>query len=642
MRRLILGVGVAGLGIVALDRGFPPPAPPSVATEILARDGRLLSVLPAPGGVWRLATSPRDVPPELLEQLLANEDRRFRQHPGVDPLALARAAWQWVRAGRVVSGGSTITMQVARLLEPRPRTLRAKAIEIARALQLEARHSKEEILSLWLTLAPMGGNLEGVRAGALAWFGRPAIALDAAEAALLVALPRRPEALRPDRHPVAAAVARDRALRRAGDVAAEAPVPVARLPMPDAAPHLARELARAAPGERRIVTTIDLALQREAASLVATARLPERTAMAIVVADLAGGELRAVVGGAWGDPTRAGGLDLTRAVRSPGSAFKPALYALAFDRGPATPATLVEDLPRRFGAYAPENYDRGFAGPVTLAEALRRSLNLPAVALLDSVGPIAFAAALKTAGAPARLPPHTDAALPLALGGFGTTLREAVGLHAALAHGGIARPLHALPGEVAATSAFAPRAAGQVMDILTRPFPTGGPSGIAWKTGTSWGGRDAWALGADRRHAAGVWVGRPDGTLLPAGATGAGFALPWLAALFERLPPAPRAATPTAVATGATGADRLRLVFPPPGAVLPPDAPVILRASGGQRPLRFLIDGAPLASEAARRETAWRTPGPGFHRVTVLDATGAAATVELRIRTPEAAVEPRF
>jgi len=633
MRQLILGVVAAGTGIVALDRGFPPPAPPPVATEILARDGRLLSVLPAPGGVWRLATTPRDVPPELVEQLLANEDRRFRQHPGVDPLALARAAWQWARAGRVVSGGSTITMQVARLLEPRPRTLRAKAIEIARALQLEARHSKDEILSLWLTLAPMGGNLEGVRAGALAWFGRPAIALDAAEAALLVALPRRPEALRPDRHPVVAASARDRVLRRAGGAAADAPVPLARQAMPDAAPHLARELARAAPAERWIATTIDLALQREVASLVATARLPERAALAVVVADLASGELRAVVGGAWGDPTRAGALDLTRAVRSPGSAFKPALYALAFDRGPATPATLVEDLPRRFGNYAPENYDRAFAGPVTLADALRRSLNLPAVALLDGVGPLAFAAALKAAGAPPRLPPHADAALPLALGGFGTTLREAVALHAALANGGIARPLHALPGGVAAAPAFAPRAAAQVTEILTRPLPAGGPPGIAWKTGTSWGGRDAWALGADLRHTVGVWVGRPDGTPLPPGTTGTSTALPWLAALFARLPAAPRipSATSPAMIGTAQSAGRLRLLFPPPDAVLSTGIPVTLRASGGQRPLSFLVDGVKLASDAARREASWQPTGPGFHRVTILDAAGSAASVTMRV-----------
>ncbi|WP_369407945.1 transglycosylase domain-containing protein, partial [Roseomonas rosulenta] len=192
--------------MLALDRIFPPDLSRLHATgvEVFDRDGRTLSVLPAPGGVWRLRTTEADVPATLTDLLVAAEDRRFRGHPGVDPVALSRAVVQWVRAGRVVSGGSTLTMQAARLLEPRPRTLRSKAIEIFRALQLEARFSKDEILGIWLTLAPQGGNIEGIRAGSLAWFGRPAARLDAAEAALLVALARRPASLRPDRHPEAA------------------------------------------------------------------------------------------------------------------------------------------------------------------------------------------------------------------------------------------------------------------------------------------------------------------------------------------------------------------------------------------------------------------------------------------------------
>ncbi|WP_338147902.1 transglycosylase domain-containing protein, partial [Neoroseomonas alkaliterrae] len=203
IRHALLAAAALVLAVVALDRIAPPDLSRlrAVGVEVRDREGRVVSVLPAPGGVWRLATAVADVPPELVDLLVAAEDRRFRWHPGVDPVALARAAVQWVRAGRVVSGGSTLTMQAARLLEPRPRTLRSKAIEILRALQLEARFSKEEILGIWLTLAPQGGNIEGVRAGALAWFGRPAARLDAAESALLVALARRPAALRPDRHP---------------------------------------------------------------------------------------------------------------------------------------------------------------------------------------------------------------------------------------------------------------------------------------------------------------------------------------------------------------------------------------------------------------------------------------------------------
>ncbi|MBV1799225.1 penicillin-binding protein 1C [Siccirubricoccus sp. G192] len=646
---------ILGAGILALDRALPPDLSRlhSLGTEVLDREGRTLSVLPAPGGIWRLATAAGDVPPHLIELLIAAEDRRFRLHPGVDPLALARAAVQWARAGRVVSGGSTLTMQAARLLEPRPRSLRSKAIEILRALQLEARFSKDEILGIWLTLAPQGGNLEGVRAGALAWFGRPAGRLDPAEAALLVAIPRRPEALRPDRHPERATAARNALLtRRAEGAAGITPadtefalamrVPERRLPMPRLAPHLARELAQGA-DTPRIASSLDLGLQR-AAEEIATAALrglPDRASLALLVADLHSREVRALVGGDFGDQGRAGALDLTRAIRSPGSALKPVLYAMAFEAGIAAPETLLADLPRRFGGYAPENFNRDFAGRITVADALRQSLNLPAVALLAELGPLRFAAALKAAGAPPRLPPGTDPSLPLALGGLGTTLREMVGLYAALGDGGRAAPLRLVPMTPAGAGrlVFEPRAAGLATAILVNPFPAGGPPDIAWKTGTSWGGRDAWALGLDARHVVGVWVGRPDGTPLP-GATGARIALPLLARLFERLPPAPRSPLPARIVTspGATPAlaeamDRLRLVFPPPGAVLE-EGPghVTLRASGGRRPLTFLVDGSPVPAEPARREAAWTPPGPGFYRVTVLDAEGAAARAEVRVR----------
>lgn len=657
MRRIALAGAVllallAG-GAVTLDRALPPDLSRLHATgvEVLDRQGRTLSVLPAPGGIWRLATTPADVPPHLVAMLVAAEDRRFRHHPGVDPIALARAAGQWAAAGgRVVSGGSTLTMQAARLLEPRPRTLRSKAIEIARALQLEARFTKDEILGIWLTLAPMGGNLEGVRAGALAWFGRPAATLDLAEAALLVAIPRRPEALRPDRHPARAAAAREAMLRHRAAAAlapgdhpdtATAPIPTARLPLPRHAPHLARELARLPPPEAeggRIATTLDLSLQRAAEGIAAEALrgLPDRASIALVVADTATREIRALVGGAFGDPGRAGMLDLTRAARSPGSAAKPFLYAMGFEAGLAAPETLLADLPRRFGGYAPENFDRGFAGRLRVADALRQSLNLPAVGLLAEIGPVRFASALKAAGAPPLLPPGTDPSLPLALGGYGTTLREMVTLYATLAGGGQAAPLRTTPGPPQATMrVLDARAAALAAAILVQPFPAGGPAGLAWKTGTSWGGRDAWALGFDGRHVAGIWVGRPDGTPIP-GATGARTALPLLARIFERLPAAPRAplpqARPLAVA-GADRIDRLRLLFPPPGAALA-EGPghVTLRAAGGQRPLTFLVDGLPVPAEPARREAAWVPPGRGFYRITVLDAEGAVARAEVRVR----------
>lgn len=651
-RVALLAVALLGAAVVTLDRLLPPDLSryQAVGVEVLDREGRVLSVLPAAGGVWRLRTGATDVPPHLLAMLLAAEDRRFRHHPGVDPLAIARAAAQWARAGRVVSGGSTITMQAARLLEPRPRTLRSKAVEILRALQLEARFSKDEILGIWLSLAPQGGNLEGLRAGSLAWFGRSPATLDAAESALLVALARRPEALRPDRHADAARRARDAVLlsRAAGAgevngderaVALAGDVPRHRQPMPRLAPHLARDVARGAAPGARIATTLDRDLQRAAERLAQdTLRgLPERTALALVIAETATREVRALVGGAFGEASRAGSLDLTRAVRSPGSALKPFVYALAFEGGVARPDSVLADLPLRFGGYAPENFDRNFAGRVTAADALRQSLNLPAVALLNEVGALRFAGLLKAAGTPPRLPAGAEPSLPLALGGAGMTLRGMVSLYAMLGDEGRAAPLRVAPPDVAPANGprpvLAPRAVAAVAAVLVQPFPGGGPPGVAWKTGTSWGGRDAWAFGLDARHVAGVWIGRPDGTPIP-GATGRSLALPVLARGFALLPAAPRepALVRAAPSSFAENADRLRLLFPMPGAVLAEGGSVTIRAAGGRRPLTFLVDGAPLEVERARREAAWSPPGPGFYRITVLDADGVAVRAELRVR----------
>ena len=630
----------AGLGVVAvlaclwaLDRLFPPNLTrlATTGTEILDRLGRTVALRPAPGGVWRFRTAASDVAPVLLETLIRTEDRHFWHHPGVNPLALARAAAQDLRAGRIVSGGSTLTMQTARLLEPRPRTIRSKLIEIARALQLEWRYSKRDILGFWLTLAPYGGNLEGVRAGSMAWFGVSPRLLDETQAALLVAIPRRPEAMRPDRHPEAARALRNRiAGGDGGDV------PRARLPPP----RHAMQAIPPRPGATdrgRLPTTLDLplqiALERLAAGQVRT--LPERASLALLVADARSREIRAIVSGDDGPAeARAGALDLTRAVRSPGSALKPFIYAMAFEDGIAGPETRLDDLPRRFGAYAPEDFDRGFAGSVTAADALRRSLNLPAVALLDQVGPLKFLSRLKQAGVAPRLPRGADASLPLALGGVGITLREMVGLYAALATNGSALGVRLFPGGEGPGRAFLqPRSAAAIASVLTQPFPDSGLPGIAWKTGTSWGGRDSWAFGFDRTHVVGVWVGRPDGTPMP-GATGRAQALPLLARVFEQLPAAPRD-LPAPMKSEVTlngGANVLRLLFPPPNAVLSGDGPVTLRAMGGRRPLTFLIDGALLSTDPARREIAWLPPAPGFYRLAVLDAAGAVARVGVRVK----------
>jgi penicillin-binding protein 1C len=355
----------------------------------------------------------------------------------------------------------------------------------------------------------------------------------------------------------------------------------------------------------------------------------------MLVGDLHSREIRALYPGAWRDQDRSGALDLTMAVRSPGSALKPFIYAMAFADGIVAPDTLLPDLPHRFGSYAPENFDRGFAGSITAADALRRSLNLPAVALLDRVGPLRFAATLRAAGAVLRLPRGADPSLPLALGGAGITLRQAAGLYAALATDGTGGSLRLLADERTASPEFLPASAARsVADVLTRPMPQFGPHGIAWKTGTSWGGRDTWALGFDSGHVVAVWIGRPDGTPLP-GATGTSLALPQLARVFDLLPKAPRTvmSAPEQRPHPTTSAsDALHLLFPPPGAVLSADGQVTIRVMGGRRPLTFLVDGAPLPTDRVRRDVAWLPPGPGLYRLTVLDADGAAVRAAVQVR----------
>lgn len=627
---------VAALGAL-LDYTFPPNLSrlTTVGTEILDHQGRPVALLPAPGGVWRFRAPSQ--PPLLTNLLIAVEDRHFWYHPGVDPLALLRATAQFVRSGHIVSGGSTLAMQAARLLEPRPRTLRSKLIEIARALQLEAHFGRRGVLDIWLTLAPFGGNLEGARAGSLAWFGVPPEALEPAQAALLVAIPRRPERLRPDRHPAAAQVVRDRVLavgiRAHLFDAAITPVPTTRVPLPCHAPQLLASL----PHGTQVRTTLDLPLQEalERLGRDELQTLPRHVSVAMLIADARPREIRAIYPGAWADQDRAGALDLTLAVRSPGSALKPFIYAMAFADGIVGPDTVVPDLPRHFGGYAPENFDRGFAGSITAGDALRRSLNLPAVALLDHVGPLRFAATIRAAGANLHLPRGADPSLPLALGGDGITLRDAVALYAALATDGTAAPLRLVAGPPAPHTDFLSAAAArEVADVLTRPLPNFGPGGIAWKTGTSWGGRDAWALGFDASHVVGVWIGRPDGTPVPS-ATGASMALPLMSRVFDLLPKDPRVVLPDTdhgAQRTPLDTDALHLLFPPPGAVLSADGPVTIRVMGGQRPLTFLVDGVPLPSERVRREAPWQPTGPGFYRVTVLDADGSAVHAAVQVR----------
>ena len=433
------------------------PAPRGEALEystlVVDREDRLLRPYATPDGRWRVPATLAHVDPRYIEMLLAYEDRRFRTHPGVDPLSMARAAYQFVTSGRIVSGGSTLTMQVARLLEPRAeRTLSAKFRQMARAVQLERSLSKDEVLALYLSLAPYGGNLEGVRAASLAYFGKEPRRLSMAEAALLVVLPQSPESRRPDRSPAAARNARDRVLDRiasSGRIPADEValaklegVPSGRKPMPALAPHAADQAVAQMPGRKIHRLTIDASLQRSLQELArerARALGPD-ISVAIVAVDHATGEVLARVASAdYFDERRAGQVDMTHALRSPGSALKPFIYGLAFEDGAVHPETLIEDRPVRYGGYAPENFDMTFQGTVSVRRALQMSLNVPAVAVLDKVGASRFSARLAQAGAPLVLPKGEAPGLAIALGGVGIKLTDLTMLYAGLARGASAQ-----------------------------------------------------------------------------------------------------------------------------------------------------------------------------------------------------------
>lgn len=675
VRRLTQGlVGFMALqtAVFALDVAFPPnlTRARSASPVVLDRHGAWLRALPVEDGRWRLRADLARTDPEFLRRVVALEDARFWLHPGVDPFAAARAVGSAIVHGHPTSGASTLTMQTARLLEPRPRTLASKLIETARAFQLEARFSKREILALYLTLAPYGGNLEGVRAASLSYFGHEPESLTDAEQALLIALPQSPEARRPDLHPAAARAARRvvlARLARAGRLSAPAAVEAAGDPLPGRAAfparawHAAGELARIAPADAStVVSTLDATLQsrlEDLARAAAAGEGPNATA-AILVVELNGRAVRGAVGSA-GLSARGGWIDMTRALRSPGSTLKPFIYAFAFEEGIAAPDTQIDDSPLRFADYQPENFDRTFHGKVTAREALAQSLNVPAVATLANVGPEAFEARLVAAGVTLKRP-HAETRAPglaLALGGAGMSLRDLALLYAALGDAGIAKPLAWTEADAARNRRIGGRrlvraeAARQVLDILREtPPPAGaGPTALlrdrpamAFKTGTSYGFRDALAAGVVGGYAVVVWTGRADGGAR-GGLTGRDSALPLLfqaADLLDAQPAAPRAiaprAAPPALRQLRTESDGPRLIFPPDGATVQVDGfgPAgrgLALAAGGEA-LSWYVDGRPLPREPVGGRVLWRPEGPGFYQVTVVDPEGRRAQARVRVK----------
>ncbi|UXN74928.1 penicillin-binding protein 1C [Devosia sp. A8/3-2] len=430
---------------------LPDLATMPVSVAVVDRDGQLLRPFTTKDGRWRLPVTTGQVDRRFLDMLVAYEDRGFAGHHGVEWGSMLRAAGQYVGAGgNIVSGGSTLTMQVARLLEGAPtRNLWGKLRQMVHADSLERQLSKDQILNLYLTLAPYGGNIEGIRAASLAYFGKEPTRLTTAEAALLVALPQSPEARRPDRDPDAARRSRDMVLDRlvtAGALAAEEaeaakqePIPTARKQFPMLASHMAEQALRAQPGMRQVGLTVDKRLQ-DALERLGAARarqLDPKVSVAIVAADIQTGEILASVGSAGlFNAESAGYVDMTSAIRSPGSTLKPLIYGLAFELGLAHPESLIEDRPTAFGGYVPVNFDGFSRGTVTVRQALTESLNIPAVVVLDAVGPSRLISRMKRAYADPRLPVNTAPSPAVGLGGVGISLRDLVSIYGAIARGG--------------------------------------------------------------------------------------------------------------------------------------------------------------------------------------------------------------
>lgn len=692
-----LALAVAGLFV--LNWVFPPNLSrlDDLSVVVEGNNNQPLRVFGTSDGLLRLETKAAEVDPKYLRFLMGYEDQRFESHFGVDPLALMRALGQWAASGHIVSGGSTLTMQVARLLEPRDRTLVAKLIEILRAIQLERHFSKSEILDMYVTLAPFGGRLEGVRSASLSYFGKEPGHLTIAEAALLTVLPQSPTQRRPDRFPDHARMARAKVLDRLrqNDLITMAeykealgePLPNQQYAMPMLAPHLSEQLVATHSDQTRIKTTIDPHLQADLQKLVefnASTAFPELSVAIMVVENSTRNVIAHLGSRDYLDVTSHGFVDMTHAVRSPGSTLKPFIYALSFDDRQTHPQTMIWDRSILGGGYAPSNFDHQEYGQISVADALRYSLNIPAVKVLERYGPIRFSQFMHRNGLDLRLP--SKAAVPnlaIALGGVGVRLDDMMGMYRSLASDRRNCPLRYLrtadPSDVVHAVEYGTAEASpcqsrpELVSRQTQTWITGilqntpRPHGyqvavddhrmpIAFKTGTSYGYRDGWAFGYAGDYTVGVWVGKASGQPVP-NQTGLRNAAPILFSVFEKLPrqeisnqqqvafdawkrPASdllKSFSPQKPGNIKLATNGLNIVSPADDAVFllsdlePRGLP--LRARNGIRPLTWIVNGVPIDSDPWKRAVTWTPNGPGFYDITVLDRNGAAQHRRITIKT---------
>jgi penicillin-binding protein 1C len=535
----------------------------SYAQVVYADDGRALRAFADNKGIWRQQADINSVSPLYLQALLTYEDQYFWSHFGVNPVSILRALYLNWRCGCIVSGGSTITMQVARILHPHRRTIAGKGVQILRSLQLELSLSKEEILTLYLNFAPFGGTVEGVEAASQAYLGKSAQQLSHAEAALLAVLPQSPSKIRPDRYSKRAEKARNKVLKRLASqqvwsdeiikIAQQEQVYAAKPNRPNHAPLLARKLIQEFPRQKKINSTIDYDLQVGLEDHLKNfiSNQPDKSSAAVLVIDNKTGTVKAYLGSAdFNDKSRFSNVDMISAIRSPGSTLKPFIYASAIDKGLIHSHSLLNDSPRYYSDYKPENFTGQFSGPVSVQDALQRSLNVPAVQVLEHLGAQNFYNQLASAGIKLTLPKSAKPNLSIALGGTGTSLWQLVQAYSSLSNQGkVLSPRYYNKLEVEqnenANQGLSEHLPQQVPKktsvntlrylmsesaawitykmLIDNPRPNAllsenirrTANDIAWKTGTSYGFRDAWAIGTSAKYTLGVWLGRPDGTPQP-------------------------------------------------------------------------------------------------------------------------------
>ncbi len=527
---------------------------------IYDREDRLLGCYASQDYFWRKPVKLEEISPELIETVLEVEDRRFYYHPGFDPIAIIGATIDNLKAGEIKRGGSTINMQIARMMEPRQRTFGAKLIEIFRALQLEFHYSKDELLEIYFNLVPYGGNLEGVGAASHFYFGKDADNLTSSEAAILTAIPSSPNNYRPDINPEKCIKRRNailHLLHSHGKIesnelkyALQEEIPDGRIDRPQMAPHLCQTLISDYKSKSELKTTIDLEYQqtceRISGSYLPSLKSRNINNLSIVVLDNAGGKLLAMIGsGDFNDIENEGQINGALARRSPGSTLKPFVYALAFQMGMVTPAYMLADIPVNYDGYSPVNYDETYHGLVTVREALIRSLNVPVVNLVAEMGPEEFYDFLLEGGITSFDHEYHHYGLPLVLGAAEVRLLELSNLYSTLAREGYYRPVKMLADDTSThfkqiLSAEACFLVTNILSNLTRPVlsrvwdETSERPTIAWKTGTSYGHKDAWAIGYNPQFTVGVWCGNFDAEGSPY-LVGAEAAAPIMFAVFDEL-----------------------------------------------------------------------------------------------------------